>query len=101
MEPLTRKSIFEGRAFSNATPIRTGTMDRSPTLNLTRLSMEIKRQLWPILQAERPALAELLQQMTAAQRMFGGEVLVALDQLPPRALELTGKAHLVREVARG
>lgn len=55
-----------------------GRVDKTPMVNLSRLPPDEKRQAWEHIKANRPALAELLQDETVAElkALFGAEIYV-------------------------
>lgn len=53
-----------------------------PRLNLSALSADQKKRIWPLLLEEAPEVAETLEQMRPLAKVFGGSVTVAEADLP-------------------
>lgn len=70
---------------------RAGKADTAPRLNLSTLEPAIKRQVWLAIQKDAPALMQLLGIMREAVEVFGGDVTVALADLPQSVLDITGR----------
>lgn len=64
-------------------------MTKPQTVNLTTLAPPIKRAVWQAIQAEAPALADLLtsEPLQELVRTFDGQVHAHLEDLPQAALE--------------
>ncbi|MEW6647160.1 MAG: hypothetical protein AB1450_08185 [Pseudomonadota bacterium] len=64
--------------------IPTATFRPVPALNITRLAPAERQRVWAVIKAERPELADLLQQMPIRemQERFDAVLTIDLDQLP-------------------
>ena len=70
-------------------PVITG--EEEPTLNLTTLPPDLKREVWRIIQEEAPELASLLTTSAQTVSHFGGSLQVEHKHLPRRVLDITGE----------
>lgn len=90
---MTRRYCFWSPNHIDAPPlVRVDHENPQPYLILSGRSPTISRQIWALIQKERPAMADLLASAWELVEAFDCDVSVAIDDLPESVINLTRRS---------